>query len=804
MTAARPTARRLAPVLGALALGAALWAASPAGAQTADPVVAPPPVEAPAPEAAAPVPAPALQGPAPEPAAAPTGPAATPAAPLLQAAPVEPPATAAPVAPAPAPAVAAPAPVAVAVAVEPAAPVTLSAPEAPKPAAQAAPAASAPPAPAVPARSTAPEPAAARPAAPAPAAAARGAAPPARPAPVTPPAAAPKAAAPAAPPTDIAAAWRRVRAAAEGTGSGGDLEAAVTALAAARDAQGLDNLETAAQALAGWAHGAVADGDFARAESLSRAAVRLAPGTPEGHLVRARMYWAEGRYPAAAAWALRGAAVGLAHPWVGLAWAGYLAIIFWVAAATALVALVVPSLWKALRTFHHQVSEYAAFRVPSVFVAAAALALVALPVAGGWGLGWTIVAWTLLAWAGDPARGRRAHLFLLLVVLLGPWLCAPLLAPSQPAGGVVAMALEEGSGAAPAEGAPAPDLPAAAADDWRVAFALGNAALRNGAYDEAIAWYEAARREGGDGVRLTHNVATANFRAGRYADAERMFRTLADAGHAPARTLFNLGQAESRRLDFDAARATFERAREADADDYLRVSRMTGTGADVLVVPFGVTRADLRALALGHGGGWADFAGPLWRYLFGSLSMAMAPVLMAALAALAWLLPALVTSRRVYSCDVCRGSVCQECMQFIYDAHLCRRCVEKLAGTRGTLADVNMLRAHRRPLARPALRLAERLVPGLMDLRRGRYGRASFQVMLLAFVLWGMALLGTIPAWAVSVPIEGWPVTRLAGALLVLLQVAWTVHATADRPVVGPLVERRQKVRRVDIDVAQR
>jgi len=74
--------------------------------------------------------------------------------------------------------------------------------------------------------------------------------------------------------------------------------------------------------------------------------------------------------------------------------------------------------------------------------------------------------------------------------------------------------------------------------------------------------------------------------------------------------------------------------------------------------------------------------------------------------------------------------------------------------------------------------------------------------MLLAFVVWATALLGTIPAWAVSVPIEGWPVTRLAGALLVLLQVAWTVRATAPKPVVGPLVERRKRPRRVNIDAA--
>jgi len=788
------------PVLWAVAV---LWTTAPAvpvAAQTADPETAAPAVETPVSESA---PAPAAEAPA-----VTTGqaeapaPAATPAESAPESAPK--------LAPEPAPAVHAesPAPEPAEASAEKPAKETA----APEPAKDEAPVAATPATPA-PARAKKAEPPAARPTPPPVRAEAKpkpkskpkpapkpAAAPAPRPAPVPAPVAA--VAAPASAPTGITAAWRRVRDDAASPRESADFPQAVAALVAARDTEGLDNLETAAQALAGWAHGAVTRGDLARAERLSRAAVTLAPGSPEGYLVRARMHWAAGHYPAAASWALRSAAVGLSHPWVGLAWAGYLVIVFWLAAATALVVLLVPSLWKALRTFHHQVSEYAAFKVPSPIVGAAAVALVVLPVAGSWGLGWSIVAWTLLAWAGDPARGRRVHLFLLLVVLLGPWLCAPLMAPSQPPGDMLELALREGSGAGPVTGAAVPGVSADTGSDWRVAFALGNAALRNGAYDEAVAWYEAARREGGDAVRLTHNEATADFRAGRYDQAERMFKGLAEGGHAPARTLFNLGQAQSRRLDFDGARDSYERARVANAEEYLRVSRMAGAGDAFTVVPFGVTRADLRALTLGHAGHWSDFAGPLWRFLFGSLSMALAPVLVIALAALAWLLPALVTSRRVYSCDVCRGSVCQECMQFIYDAHLCRRCVEKLAGTRGTLADVNMLRERSRPIGRPAVRWAARLVPGLQDLRRGRYGRASFQLMLLAFIAWGVALLGTIPAWAVSVPVERWPVARLMGALLVLLQVAWTYHATADRPVAGPLVERRKRPRRVDIDAA--
>lgn len=584
--------------------------------------------------------------------------------------------------------------------------------------------------------------------------------------------------------TALGAAWDGVRKAVDGDGPAFD--AAVQALVAARDAAGLDNLESAGAALADWAARAVARGDANAAEHLSRAAVRVAPGAPEGYLVRAHMYWADGHPAAAAGWTARAAATGLGHYWVGLAWLGYGVIVFWFAAATALVVLLAPGLIQGMRTFHHQLREYAGFRVPSAWVLAGCLALLVLPVAAGWGPGWTVLLWAAAAWAGDPARDRRVQVLLLMAVLVGPWLCAPALAPSRPPSAPVELALLEANDALPAAAVPPPDALPVADDGWRVAFALGNAALRDGAYDEAIAWYRHAQSQGGDAKRLAHNVATAQFRAGRFEEAERGFKALAEGGQAGARTWFDLGQAQSRRLDFEAARVSFDRAQKENADLYLRISRTAGERDDFFVVPYPVSNGDARTMLLSGEGGWGELAGPLWGFLFAGLPVWAAPLLLAGAGALAWLLPRLLRNRRVYRCDVCRATVCQDCMQFVYDAHLCRPCGDRLAETRGTPADLAFMRDRRRRLAAPVWPVAARLVPGLHDLARGRYGRACLHLTVLAFVVWWTVLLNTIPAWAMATPVAGWPVVRLGGALLVAAHVAWSWFASGRRARHGP------------------
>jgi len=559
-----------------------------------------------------------------------------------------------------------------------------------------------------------------------------------------------------------------------------DFDAALNTLISARDKQGLGNLEAASVALAQLGHQALNSGDIPLAGRYAAAAIKLAPQAPEGYLGLSAVHWSEGSYLAAFQGAFRGVLVGMQHYWVGMAWLGYLAVVIWLAAATAFVVLLWPSLLQGMRTFHHFVRELAFFRAPTWVTGAGVIALALLPIAAGVGPGWTALTWVTLAWLGDRSKLRRVQLFLLLLVLMGPWLCAPLLSVQEPVSGPVGAALAEGRGGFLIDFEhSATAWKPQAAGSWRVAFALGNGALRSGDFDTAINWYRRSRELGGDPVRIDHNIATTHFRAGRVGEAERLYSNLAKSGSVPVLTLLNLGQVQSDRLDFDAARKTLARAQAAGSNRYLDAFQ-GGEGSVPQVIPFALTANDSRAILLGQMHGWDQFAAALWRVLFGALPVFFAPLLVFVVASLFWLLPNLMSKRRISPCDICHATVCPSCLMFMADLHLCRACGDRFAETQGTEVDVRMLRDRYGNRASELGHRLARWVPGLAALYGERFGVAGFQLFFGALLIWSAALMDTIPEWALGAPQDGWPVIRLALLVVFVLYVAWHYLITAD------------------------
>lgn len=556
---------------------------------------------------------------------------------------------------------------------------------------------------------------------------------------------------------------------AAGEADAATLDASLDNLIAARDGAGLASLEPAGIALARMGALALRGGATEQAGRLAKAAMTVAPDSPEGYLVASLAQWRAGAFGDAIGTGLTAARVGLGHYWVGTAWLGYMAIITWLAAASAFAILLIPGVWAGVRAGHHLLREMGRFGVPAWLTGGAALAVAAMPLAAGAGVGWVVLCWVILAWLGDASRSRRVQLVLLLAVLMGPWLCAPFLAVREPAMGPLRLAMAEGGGGVLATG-PVPAPEATATGDWRMAFALGNAALRDGGFDTAVAWYTRALALGGDVTRLEHNIATAHFKAGRTEQGERMFAQLAEGPGANVLTLFNLGQARSHRLDFESARAAFDRARQTDPDAYLKVMMVGGEGGGV--IPFPVTQGDARALLLSQSHGWERFAASLWEVLFGGIPVFLAPLVIFAAAGLFWLLPRLARRVRVGVCAVCATTVCPACMRFVGGMHLCPACGDDLMHARAGEVEVRMRRdryGFRRVLP---LRALARMIPGVPAMWRGNYGVAAMQLFVLAFGVWWMALLGTVPAWAVGVSLDGWPAARAVAGTLLALYVA--------------------------------
>lgn len=569
----------------------------------------------------------------------------------------------------------------------------------------------------------------------------------------------------------VTAAWENVR---DAVVSGQDLtsfDEAMSTLVQARDGEARDNLESASIALSQWAYKAVMGRDMAAADKYSMGAVELSPNTPEGYLVRSTMFWKDGDVISAAVWFSKAAAVGVQHYWVGLAWLSYGIIIFWIAAATTLLVFLVPSILYSIRAFQHMLQEFCYFKLPGWVVLAGLLALVAMPLAAGLNPGWVVLAWIFIAWMGDRSRDRHIQMFLLLVVLMGPWLCSPFMAATRYHSDPVEIALAESQGTVYESPGVVPDVDAMTADmNWRVPFILGNIALRDGRYGEAAEWYEKAQALGGDPVRLTHNLASARFKQGKVAKAEELLKRVTSNPEGPVESWYNLGQVQSKRLDFVSARASFDQARAIDPDRYLRVTQMSADEGDFFVMPMGISGNEARAMVLSDTSGWAEFADPLWKFLFGNVPVMAAPGILVAIFILFWLLPRLMASHRIYHCDICSEDVCQECMRFDWDLHLCGNCIERIGETRGTKTDLAILRDRYQP--RPRGRVIKKLlylVPGIGQLEKGRFATACLHLLVVSYTLWWMILLGTVPQWALSVPLTEWPVARLGAAALLAL-----------------------------------
>jgi len=549
---------------------------------------------------------------------------------------------------------------------------------------------------------------------------------------------------------------------------------AVDQLILARDAEGIANLESVALILSKRAREVMARGAHDKADLYAGAAIRVAPDSPEGYLVRSSVDWERGRYAPALDWFLKGSVTGMHHYFVGMAWMAYLAVVMWLAAATALLVLLVPGIVRTIKVVEHRGREVTRFGLPSWLLVAGCLALLALPVAAGEGVGWVVLVWTGFTWLGDSSRERKAQMALLLAILLGPFVLSPLIAMTAPRAGIVGAALAESGGAFPAP-LSVPNGPQAGTtpDNWLVPFAMGNQALRESRYVDAVHWYDEARRMGGDTVRITNNMGVTYFRAGREQDSAVLFKQAADVPGAPAEALFNLAKVQAQNLDFSAQRETFATAQLRDPEGFARVTRGAEPQGARFVYTLGTTGNEARLLMVTETRGWHRFMAPLWRSLFGPVvPLLAAPALLLVAVLMFMFAPRAFVGSEVYDCDVCGVSTCHACMKFGQSMHLCVRCSGKLAETAGRPEDVTALKGQFNRTTNRVGKVAMLLIPGSRELVQGRYTIAGAHLFVVAFGLWWIALLGTIPNWALGVTLPGWPVARLVAAALLLFYLA--------------------------------
>ena len=105
---------------------------------------------------------------------------------------------------------------------------------------------------------------------------------------------------------------------------------------------------------------------------------------------------------------------------------------------------------------------------------------------------------------------------------------------------------------------------ALAADDWNA----GKQSFRDGDYESALVFFQSALEAGQTGPAILYNIAVTQYQTGRYSDAYRTFRRLADEfSDKRALAQYNMGLAAVRLDQPDRAQQHFRSAYDLSGDD---------------------------------------------------------------------------------------------------------------------------------------------------------------------------------------------------------------------------------------------
>lgn len=103
-------------------------------------------------------------------------------------------------------------------------------------------------------------------------------------------------------------------------------------------------------------------------------------------------------------------------------------------------------------------------------------------------------------------------------------------------------------------------------DDFR----KGQQAFREGQYQQALEWFQQARRGGLKNVAIHYNLGVTYYRLGRYRKAESAFLTTARYPRMAPLAWYNLGLVKQKQGDREAAAKWFRKARDESRDPKLR------------------------------------------------------------------------------------------------------------------------------------------------------------------------------------------------------------------------------------------
>ena len=438
----------------------------------------------------------------------------------------------------------------------------------------------------------------------------------------------------------------------------------------------------------------------------------------------------------------------------------------------------------------HDLGHQLPVTLPRGLAAAAAVAVVGVPLILGLGWIWLSAFWVVGVWGSLAWRRRRVALaFLALLAASQPIArVAASLIPSPDSQSVMAAILHAETGTMTASERALLERETARGTDPIAIFARAEASRQAGqlAAAESALRQALALRPGW--VAARNNLAILRIEQNRLAEAENLLRGALDREPRDARVHYNLSYLYRRQFRLQEADAEYRRARDLDADAVDRFTQMADPLAmdrnGSFAIPAGLGQADLWRWRLAKNAQTGLLAERIAAPLTGRVPLVWVAPLVAAL-----LLGGIAASRwpghrgRAGRCMHCGIEVCPACFGTQLRDGVCLPChTIYLRGERvevmAKLAQDQRVRRHRIEIRRQVL-FAGAILPGLGHLMLGATLHGTALLVLACVSIYAPLALGLSGALGgLWTPLQAAP---LGGLLL-----AAATTATVAVVVLGP------------------
>ena len=418
-------------------------------------------------------------------------------------------------------------------------------------------------------------------------------------------------------------------------------------------------------------------GGTERAIALSEAAARFAPGSPEPHVMLARVYWHEKKsnvFAVILQWFEAGRAALADQEYRAALWPN-LGLMALLSGALFFTVFYIAQILRYFGLLVHDFRELLPGEPSERLLALASLFLVLAPLILGWGLYALGVFWLVLFWSYGTLKERFVHFLFLLFILLTPFafhLIQESVVAFYGEGNAIRILHRDGisdNGMV----SRLENLQEADPTDDEVLFMLGTAYKKRGEYNKAESALAAAIRINPEVGAYYNNLANTHYALRDLDKAVENYEEAIARDPKVGSFHYNLSAALRELLKLDESDKEYYLAKELNPEEVSYYADILGPNYNRMVIDTVLGSTPMWRVFLGQGRSVLreQFTGPQIRQAF--VQYGLRPSLLILLVIAAHYIRHLAGTAR--ECDKCGAVFCKRCQSDMRREAICSKCI---------------------------------------------------------------------------------------------------------------------------------